>query len=120
MKYTFKDLKNKVVILTGGSGFFGKQISQALIDNGCKVVILDIYKNSSKHKNIFFYKCNITLEKELIAVSKKLIKKFKKIDILINNASNNYSPSSNKLKKKDMFNIENFIFIVTLYVILKI
>ena len=108
MKYTFKDLKNKVVILTGGSGFFGKQISQALIDNGCKVVILDIYKNSSKHKNIFFYKCNITLEKELIAVSKKIIKKFKKIDILINNASNNYSPGANILKKKDMFNIENF------------
>ena len=105
MKYTFKDLKNKVVILTGGSGFFGKQISQSLTNNGCKIIILDIYKNPTKNKNIFFYKCNIASENELKAISKKIIKKFKKIDILINNASNNYSPEN---KNKDMFDLENF------------
>ena len=108
MKYTFKDLKNKVVILTGGSGFFGKQITEALVNNGCRVIILDIYKNSSKNKNIFFYKCNIISEGELIAVSKKITKKFKKIDILINNASNNYSPNNEKITKKKIFNLENF------------
>tara|TARA_Y100000996_G_scaffold412141_1_gene397586 strand:+ start:511 stop:678 length:168 start_codon:yes stop_codon:yes gene_type:complete len=54
MKYTFKDLKNKVVLLTGGSGFFGKQITRAFLENGSKVVILDIKKNQFKSKNLFF------------------------------------------------------------------
>ena len=54
MKYTFKDLKNKVVLLTGGSGFFGKQISRAFLENGSKVIILDIKKNQFKSKNLFF------------------------------------------------------------------
>ena len=104
MKYTFKDLKNKVVLLTGGSGFFGKQISRAFLENGSKVIILDIKKNQFKSKNLFFYKCNISDEKNLIFASKKIFKRFKKIDVLINNASNNYSPQ----KKNSNLNFENF------------
>ena len=98
MKYTFKDLKNKIVILTGGSGFFGKQLSSAFANSGCKVIILDINKNKFKDNNIFFHKCNITNENELKIVSKNILKKFKRIDVLINNASNNYSPNQQKKK----------------------
>ena len=104
MKYTFKDLKNKIVILTGGSGFLGKQISRAFANNGSKLIVLDIKKNSINKKNIFFYKCNITSENEIKEISKKIIKKFKKVDVLINNASNNYSPR----EKNSAFDLEKF------------
>lgn len=107
MKHTYADLKNKVVLLTGGNGFFGKQICDAFLKSGCKVIILDIKKRILNHKNLFFYKCNITSEEEINSVASKINKKFKKIDILINNAANNYSPSENKINKKHL-NLESF------------
>ena len=107
MKHTFTDLKNKVVLLTGGNGFFGKQICYAFLKSGSKVILLDIKKRKLNHKNVFFFKCDITSEKEINSIATKISKKFKRIDILINNAANNYSPSKNKTNKKQ-FNLENF------------
>lgn len=107
MNHTFSDLKNKVVLLTGGNGFFGKQISNAFLKSGSKVILLDIKKKNFKSKNLYFFECDITSEKQLKLISSKILKKFKKIDILINNAANNYSPNKNSIKKKE-FNFEVF------------
>ena len=53
MKTKFSDLKNKNIIITGGNGFLGRQISQAFIDQGAKVFILDIYKSNIKNETYF-------------------------------------------------------------------
>src|ERR1035438_10833918 len=37
----FEDIKDKVVVLTGGCGVFGSVFSMALINAGAKVAILD-------------------------------------------------------------------------------
>ena len=42
MNIKFQDLKNKNVVITGGSGFIGKQISKAFLDQGSKVYVLDL------------------------------------------------------------------------------
>ncbi len=107
MNHTFTDLKNKVVLLTGGNGFFGKQICNAFLKSGCKVILIDIKKRKLNHKNVFFFKCDITSEKEINSIASKISKKFRRIDILINNAANNYSPSKKKTNTKQ-FNLENF------------
>lgn len=107
MKHTFTDLKNKVVLLTGGNGFFGKQICNAFLKSGCKVILIDIKKRKLNHKNIFFFNCDITSEKQIKFIASRISKKFKRIDILINNAANNYSPRKKKINKKQ-FNLENF------------
>ena len=106
-KHTFMDLKNKVVVLTGGNGFFGTQICEAFLHSGCKVILLDIKERKLNHKNVFFFKCDITSEKEINLIALKIKKKLKKIDILINNAANDYGPTENK-KNKKKFNLENF------------
>ncbi len=107
MKHTFTDLKNKVVLLTGGNGFFGKQICNAFLKSGCKVILIDIKKRKLNHKNIFFFNCDITSEKEIKVIASRISKKFKRIDILINNAANNYTPGKKKINK-EQFNLENF------------
>ncbi len=94
----FQDLKKKVVVITGGSGFLGKQYCNAFLKNKSRVINLDIV---NKNKKVFFLKCDISNEKELIIAKKKIIKKFKKIDILINNAARN--PTPNKEKKSNKF-----------------
>ena len=89
----FKDLKNKNIILTGGLGFLGKQIVNAFNDEGSNIIILDNKKKVSSEKFEHF-NCNISNEKSLSLISKKILRKFKKIDILINNAASNHDIKS--------------------------
>ena len=43
------NLKNKNVIITGGNGFLGSQISEALINEKAKVYIIDIKNPKKEH-----------------------------------------------------------------------
>ena len=99
----FKDLKNKKVIITGGMGFLGKQISKAFFNAKSKVIIIDInVKKLSKNYDI--YECDITKETDLKNTFRKILNKYKSADILINNAANNYGAGVNSNKMK----LENF------------
>lgn len=92
----FKDLENKVVVITGGLGFLGKQFVQAFLTSKSKVIILDVLQKSSfkkiTNKNLTYFKCDVTKEKQIRLVSRKIINKFKKIDILINCVAKDYIP----------------------------
>lgn len=90
----FNDLKNKKVILTGGLGFLGKQIIDAFYKEGSKIIILD-NKKKIISKKFDHYSCDICNEKNLIAVYKKIIKKYQTIDILVNNAASNQNINKN-------------------------
>ena len=84
----FNDLKNKRVILTGGLGFFGKQIIDAYYKEGSKIIVID-NKKKIYSKKFDHYSCDICDEENLISVNKNIIKKYQTIDILINNAASN-------------------------------
>jgi NAD(P)-dependent dehydrogenase (short-subunit alcohol dehydrogenase family) len=107
-----KDLINKTIIITGGAGFLGKQFSDAFLECQANVVALDIknlkknfIKSNLNNKNFYFIKCDITKESDVKRSAFKILKKFKKIDVLINNASNDYKP---KKKNENKFLLENF------------
>jgi len=103
MLSTFNDLNKKNIIITGGLGFLATQFVEAFLKYNCNIILIDI-KNvkKNKKKNLFYYKCDITSEKEVSLVSKKILKKFKSINVLINNAANNPG-----LSKKNNF-LETF------------
>ena len=94
MNYLDKfNLKSKVCLVTGGAGGIGEEICKALLDAGAKVILADIdekktykltKKLSSKHKNIYSYKLDATSLESIISLKNKLIKKFNKIDVLVN------------------------------------
>ena len=105
MDYTFNDLKNKVILITGGSGLLGTQFSESFLRLGSKLILLDLKKPSFSHQNLLFIKCNVSNESELIKAFKLIVKKFKKVDVLVNNACKNYSP---KKIKKNKYELENF------------
>ena len=98
----YSDLKNKNIVLTGGSGFLGEQIIEAFKLAGSNIIILDI-KKPKKLKNTEYYKCDITKESQVKNIAKKIIKKYKKVDVLINNAASDYVPK----KKRNDFSLEN-------------
>ena len=103
------DLKNKIIVITGGLGQIGKALACELALSNSKIIILDIQnKNKLKNiknyhvikNNIFYFKCDVSNKKSVKNVSKKILKKFKKIHILINNAAQNDAVE----KKKNLNN----------------
>tara|TARA_B100000925_G_C21981856_1_gene462681 strand:+ start:976 stop:1719 length:744 start_codon:yes stop_codon:yes gene_type:complete len=82
--------ENKSVIVTGGASGIGKVISEFLLKKKLRVAILDINEealgNLKNNKNLFKIKCDLTKETEISKAIKAIKDKFKKIDILINNA----------------------------------
>jgi NAD(P)-dependent dehydrogenase (short-subunit alcohol dehydrogenase family) len=108
MKLSVFDLKNKVAIVTGAGGLLGQEHCKALSMAGCKIIALDIdIKKLKKLQDIIgcdYYYCNITNRKDIISLKRKILKRYRKIDILINNAAIDFS--LNKKNKKIKF--ENF------------
>ena len=106
MKNTSFNLKNKNIIITGGVGFFGSQITNALLSEKANVYIIDIKKPKKKTLAKYF-KSDITNENELIKILKFFKLKKIKIDVLINNAAIDYPPlksKSNNLKLETFSN----------------
>lgn len=78
-----KDLIDKVIILTGSEGLIGKEYKKTLKNEGAIVIPVDIKLG-----------IDITKEEHIKKIVKDTIKKYNKIDILINN-----------VKSTDTFNI---------------
>lgn len=88
------DLKNKKVLITGGSKGLGLELSKAFEKEGCKVVIISRNKKNcektlkllgGKKKGHDFFLSNLLNYKKNDALIKKIIKKHKTIDIVIHN-----------------------------------
>jgi NAD(P)-dependent dehydrogenase (short-subunit alcohol dehydrogenase family) len=100
------ELKGKVAIVTGSSKGIGLAIARALAEYGAKVVIssrsqeaLDIVENELQEEgfDVVGYACHVGEGDQRKALVNKTIKKFGRIDILINNAAIN--PTYESLEK---------------------
>lgn len=79
--------KNKIILITGSNGVLGKEITNYFKKLNVKLILTDIKNYRNNDKNINFYKCDFSKKIELINLCKKIKKKYKKIDIIINNAA---------------------------------
>lgn len=97
-------VKNKVILLTGGAGFLGMQYAEFLAHAGANVALLDNVKQSElearlracsprSRKNIVAYSQDITDKPGVKRVVATLLKRWGRIDALVNNAALTYSPS---------------------------
>src|SRR5580692_11822508 len=96
---TLFDLSGRVAIVTGGAGLLGYYHGAILADAGANVVLLDLdVANPQKRAKQITEECgseclgigcNITLEPSLENAKARILERFGRIDILINNAANN-------------------------------
>ncbi len=88
-------LKNKTAIVTGALGLIGKKHCEALAMAGANVIIADMNKENCKDfaqklgKKHFGISIDVTDENNLQDAKRKILKKYKTIDILVNNAAIN-------------------------------
>ena len=91
------DLTKKVIIITGGSGVLGSRYAEAVSLHGANVVIVDKNfetakklekKIKQKYKtNPFAIKTDLTDKDSVKQMVQKVMKKYSKIDVLVNNAA---------------------------------
>ncbi|XP_050684373.1 alcohol dehydrogenase 2-like [Leptidea sinapis] len=90
-----KDIKNKVVLITGGASGIGYEIADRFLEKGaCKIILVDINEKlgsdaiktfNLKYGNdkVYFFNSDVTSAKTLW---KTITDTFKDVDVLVNNA----------------------------------
>ena len=117
-------LKNKTIIITGGSGLIGSAFSTTSAEYGANVVIIDIDKKKSdklvkqvKEKTgndkVIYLKCDITNLNDIKKAIDVILNKFGEISILVNNA---YPRNKNYGKKYEDVTYEDFCENINLHV----
>ena len=86
-----KGLKEKVILITGGSSGLGKATAERFDKEGSKVVIADIKEKEGQElvKSLsdgFFIKTDVTNHEDVKVSIDKTIEKYGSLDILFNNA----------------------------------
>lgn len=101
------DFEKKVVLITGSSGQLGTSFSELYLSQKAIVIGMDIIESKIKNKNFYFYKLDISNKKKVENIFHKIILKFKKIDIIINNASISVFSKFDKRKDQEINNTIN-------------
>lgn len=90
-------MKNKIIVITGGSSGIGYEIVKLLYQDNKLIIIskdaVKLEKLSKEFKNIVTYQANLSNLEDIEIVSNVIIENFKFIDILINNAGVQYTPT---------------------------
>ncbi len=118
MVYTF-DLKDKIILITGGYGYLGKAITESLLFHGAKVYVLgkdenkfldSFRENENLKQTLFFQNCDISDTQSIKTAYSNISTTNRKIDILINNAiySKGQSPE-NMTDEEWSFGIEGVL-----------
>lgn len=112
---SFKDLKDKVCVITGGAGVIGTAIAKGLASIGVRTAILDINLEqatkvakeieSSTGTISKAYKADVLDKSSLEEVKEKINADLGKIDLLINGAGGNSPKATTQIEKLDESNI---------------
>jgi NAD(P)-dependent dehydrogenase (short-subunit alcohol dehydrogenase family) len=104
-----KTLNGKVIVVTGAGSGLGRALAIGLSYYGATIGLLDINETALKEtaqilqtKNFQIMKASVTNEEELKLAYSELIKKFKKIDGLVNCAGIARLGKINELTQKDI------------------
>ncbi len=108
MKIDFlSEYKDKIVLISGSSGQIGGFMVEFFINLGCFVYGIDEKKSKFKSKKFIFIKCNISNSKNIEKIVKKIYKRHKKIDVVINNAAVSYKSYLTKRTKIELLNSQS-------------
>jgi 3-oxoacyl-[acyl-carrier protein] reductase len=95
------ELKGAVAVVTGGNGGLGQRICHALAEQGCHIAVVyarskadaeSVAKDLEKHQvGASAFACDVTRRDQVEAMVDDVVKRFGRLDILINDAAYNKS-----------------------------
>ncbi|MFN3640408.1 MAG: SDR family NAD(P)-dependent oxidoreductase, partial [Flavobacterium sp.] len=88
-----KRLENKCAVITGGAGSIGKSTAKLFLEQGAKVLLVDLYEKSLKEaidelggKDVNYCVADVTKAAEVKNYADEALKLFGNVDIFFNNA----------------------------------
>ena len=91
-------LKNKIAIITGSASGFGKGIAKKFSDEGAKLILVDINSNLLKKVSKLLsqdhFVADVSNDLNFKSLLKYVVKKYKTIDIIVNNAGTTHKPKN--------------------------
>ncbi|MGJ9459733.1 SDR family NAD(P)-dependent oxidoreductase [Oceanobacillus sp. CF4.6] len=105
-------MEDKVVLITGGAGGIGQATAQLFLNNGAKVVLIDINQEAldkaktslkADSNKIMTLKANVTDEEDVKNYVRQTVEAFGKIDVFFNNAGINGPFTQIKDLEKEKF-----------------
>lgn len=87
--------ENQVAVITGATGGVGKAMASALASNGATLILMGRNLESlgelsrgmqTNHGEIFTYRADLSIERDMAEISAWVQKKFERVDILIHSA----------------------------------
>jgi NAD(P)-dependent dehydrogenase (short-subunit alcohol dehydrogenase family) len=116
MKKDLFDLTDRVAIITGGAGQLGQQHAEVIAGAGGIPVLADIHLDEVDPRSPAFkehfgqqacaIQTDITSPKSVRALLEEVLKRYGRVDALINNAANN--PKMEKTAEVEFSRLENF------------
>lgn len=109
-------LKNKVAVVTGSRRGIGRGIALCLAKEGCKIVVSDYAEDADGKKTVeeirkisdaVFVKADVSKENDMKNLVDKAVKKFGKLDIMVNNAGIVSFGTADTLAEKDWDKVIN-------------
>ncbi len=95
----FFSLRGKVAIITGGAGMLGLEYARILSQAGARAVLFDVRSNPQAQK-FDYQEVDITKKSQVVRAVKAAIKKYGRVDVLINNAAMNPVPGTQESLKQ--------------------
>lgn len=102
---------DRVIIITGSRKGIGKELCEYYLSQGDIVIGCSRQEASIEHKNYTHFLLDVSDEKSVIHMVRSIKKRFKKIDILLNNAgiaSMNHCLTTSLSSVQDLFNTNFF------------
>jgi NAD(P)-dependent dehydrogenase (short-subunit alcohol dehydrogenase family) len=92
------DFTGKIVVITGAAGILGAEFCKAFASLGAQVICLDsdleklstmtsVFQKEFEKSCIDFFPCDVSNKDDVESVISQVIKRYQKIDVLINNAA---------------------------------
>jgi NAD(P)-dependent dehydrogenase (short-subunit alcohol dehydrogenase family) len=100
-------LKDDVAVVTGAAGGIGLEIARGLSMAGAKVIAVDISKKDPAYDtDLEYFEADVTDEKKVDELRKKILEKYQRIDILINCAGVVH------IEKAEFFDVDKWDFVM--------
>jgi NAD(P)-dependent dehydrogenase (short-subunit alcohol dehydrogenase family) len=110
------DIDGKNIILTGSAGMLGSHYANFLSSHGANIILVDINEKQNQklaksilskfNTNVCSYTCDLSNTDEIKSLKKSILKDFKTVDVLINNAA--YTTKSSVVTKTKKIPFEKF------------
>ncbi len=83
-------LEGRIVVITGGSGFLGTTLTEAMVEYGATVIVADRAEfkgHAAQPERVLFLSCDVSDTESIRSTFRTVRERFGKIDVLINGAT---------------------------------